>query len=74
MFEGYQNTRELIQNLMDAGCSTDAIDRFLSCLINDDIDGGLKRLEEQREELLGEIHKERSCIEYLDKLLCDLRG
>ena len=36
--------------------------------------GGLYRLEAQRVELLDEIHKEQSCIEFLDELLCNLRG
>ena len=73
MFEGYQDAEELIQNLTDAGCSTDTIDRLLSCLMNGDKGKGLVRLEEQRAELLGKIHKEKSCIEYLDELLCDLK-
>ena len=74
MFEGYQNTEELTQNLKDAGCSKMMITRFLDCLINGDKAGCLKCLEEWREELLREIHEDQSCIEFLDKQLYSLRG
>ena len=74
MFEGYQNTEELIRNLIDAGCSDAMITCFLDCLFNGDKAGGLKRLEEWRTELLREIHKDQSCIEFLDEQLYSLRG
>ena len=74
MFKGYQNTDELTQNLIDAGCSADMIADFLSCLLHGDKEGGLIRLEAQRAEILDEIHKGRSCIEYLDELRCGLQG
>ena len=74
MFEGYQNTEELTQNLIDAGCNKEMIDGFLSCLLHGDKAGGLYKLETQRVELLDKIHKEQSCIEFLDEMLCNLRG
>ena len=74
MFEGYQNTEELTHNLIDAGCSDAMITCFLSCLSRGDKAGSLKRLEEWRTELLREIHKDQSCIEFLDKQLYSLKG
>ena len=74
MFGGYQNTEELTRNLIDAGCSETMITGFLSCIFNGDKAGGLKRLEEWRTELLREIHKDQSCIEFLDEQLYSLRG
>ena len=73
MFEEYQNTEELTHNLIDAGCSETMITCFLSCLFNGDKAGGLRQLEERRSELLEEIHKEQSCIEFLDDQLYGLR-
>ena len=73
MFAGYQNTEELTQNLIDAGCSEELIIDILSCLLHGDKEEGLCRLEERRAELLHNIHKEQSGIEYLDELLGSLR-
>ena len=73
MFEGYQNTEELTRNFIDAGCSKTMITCFLSCLSRGDKAGSLKRLEEWRTELLREIHKDQSCIEFLDEQLYSLR-
>lgn len=73
MFSVKQSTEELTQNLIDAGCSEDAIKSFLSCLLNGDKAESLCRLQEQRSELLEEIHKDKSCIELLDELILNLR-
>ena len=74
MFEGYQNTEELAHNLIDAGCSETMISCLLDCLLDGDMAGGLKQLEERRTELLHEIHEDQSCIELLDEQLYSLRG
>ena len=73
MFTGYQSTEELTQNLIDAGCSEKMIACLVSCLLDGNKEEGLCRLEERRAELLHDIHKEQSGIEYLDKLLDSLR-
>ena len=73
MFTGYQSTEELTQNLIDAGCSKEMIASLLSCLLDGNKEEGLCRLEERRAELLNDIHKEQSGIEYLDELLDSLR-
>lgn len=73
MFRVDQSTEELIQNLVDAGCGDDTIEVFLSCLLNGDKAESLCRLQEQRSELLEEIHKDKSCIELLDELILKLR-
>ena len=74
MFEGYRNTEELTQNLIDAGCSESMITCLLTCLCSGDKEGGLSQLEKWRTELLEEIHKGQSCIEFFDEQLCSLRG
>ena len=73
MFAGYPSTEELTQNLIDAGCSEEMIACLVSCLLNGNKEEGLCRLEERRAELLHNIHKEQSGIEYLDELLDSLR-
>ena len=73
MFTGYQSTEELTQNLIDAGCSEEMIACLVSCLLDGNKEEGLCRLEERRAELLHNIHKEQSGIEYLDELLDSLR-
>ena len=74
MFNSYINTEELTQNLIDAGCSGTMISCVLSGLLTGDKAGSLCQLEEWRAELLSEIHKEQSCIEFLDEHLCGLMG
>lgn len=69
-----QSIQKLKQNLIDAGCSETMISCFLLCLSTGDKAGSLCQLEEWRAELLSEIHKEQSCIEFLDERLCGLRG
>ena len=73
MFEGYRTTEELIQNLMDAGCSEEMIDSLLSCLRSGDQEEGLLWLAQRRAELLDDIHKEQACIAFLDRLILDVR-
>ena len=73
MFTGYQSIEELTQNLIDAGCGEELISCLVSCLSGGNKEEGLCRLGERRAELLSDIHKEQSDIEYLDSLLANLR-
>lgn len=73
MFEGYRTTKELIQNLTDAGCSEEMIEGLLSCLRTGDRGEGLSRLAQRRAELLDDIHKEQACIAFLDGFIFDVR-
>ena len=74
MLGGYRSTEELDQDLADAGFSEEMTARFLSCLLQGDKAESLCRLEEHRAKLLDEIHRERSCIEFLDEQICSLKG
>lgn len=73
MISGYETEAELIQNLIDAGCGKETVDVFLSCMKRGQKKKGLLLLQEQRETLLDSIHKDRSCIEYLDEVLGGMR-
>lgn len=72
MFGGYRNTEELAQSLTDAGLSGEMKARLLSCLLQGDKAESLCRLEEHRAKLLDEIHREQSCIEFLEEQIKDL--
>ena len=73
MFTGYQSAEELTRHLRDIGCSEDMIADLLSHLRSGEKAEGLCQLEKWRAELLREIHKEQSCIAYLDEMLCSIK-
>lgn len=63
-----QEQERTIQNMKDAGCSEDTINRFLHCYQAGDIKGELKVLSNHRQTLLDKIHKgqkEIDCLDYL---------
>lgn len=73
MLSGYQTEEELIQNMADAGCKEETAADVLSCLKRGQKKKGLLLLQRQREALLDGIHKDQSCIEYLDDVLGRMR-
>lgn len=63
-----QEQKRTIQNMKDAGCNEDTINRFLLCYQAGDIKGELKVLSNHRQYLLDEVHKgqrEIDCLDYL---------
>lgn len=73
MLSGYQTEEELIQNMVDAGCKEDTVAGVLTCLKQGQKKKGLLLLQAQRKTLLDGIHKDQSCIEYLDDVLGGMR-
>lgn len=73
MLSGYQTEEELIQNMIDAGCEEDMVTGVLTCLKQGQKKKGLLLLQGQRETLLNGIHRNQSCIEFLDDILCGIR-
>lgn len=58
----------LIQNMKDAGCSSETIDVCISCISNDKKEELLRRLDSHRSNILDKIHKEErqiNCLDYL---------
>ena len=56
------------QNLLDAGCDSKLVDRFMLLFAHRNYQGQLQILSEQRKELLDELHlvqKELDCLDYL---------
>lgn len=63
-----EEQKRTIQNMKDAGCNEDTINRFLLCYQAGDIKGELKVLSNHRKALLDAIHKgqkEIDCLDYL---------
>ena len=68
MMNNNQEQERTIQNMKDAWCSEDTINRFLLCYQAGDIKGELKVLSNHRQALLDEVHKgqkEIDCLDYL---------
>lgn len=73
MLSGYQTEEELIQNMADAGCKEEMTADVLNCLKQGQKKEGLMLLQRQRKALLDGIHKDQSCIEYLDGVMAGMR-
>lgn len=58
-----------IQNMKDAGCNEDTINRFLICYQDGDVKGELKVLANHRQTLLDVVHKREKEIDCLDYLV-----
>nr|WP_294467228.1 hypothetical protein [uncultured Sellimonas sp.] len=59
---------EVIQNLKDAGCSKETIQKFLCCCESKEKEAQVEVLEHHRKKLLRKIHTEErqiSCLDYL---------
>ena len=64
---------DVIQNLRDAGCSEETIEKFITELKTGREKDGLKRLAAHRKDLLDALHKEQKCIDCLDYLVYQMR-
>ena len=73
MLSGYQTEDELIQNMIDAGCKEETVTGVLTFLKQGQEKKGLLLLQGQRKMLLDGIHKNQSCIAFLDEVLCEMR-
>lgn len=64
---------ELLRNMADAGCEEDTATGVLTCLKQGKKKDGILLLQEQRDALLDGIHKDQSCIGFLDEVLGGMR-
>ena len=65
----YDSKEAVIQNLKDAGCNEDTIDRFMECVKNGASKEHLRILSQHRKQLLDKIHIEQKRIDCLDYLV-----
>lgn len=68
-----QSTEAIIQNLKDAGCDSDTIEKFMADLKKGKEANGLKRLAVHRKKLLDSLHREQKCIDCLDYLVYQMK-
>lgn len=64
----------IMQNLKDAGCEDDFIERFILALENDQNKEALLLLRRWRNSLLDEIHNNQHKLDCLDYLIRKLGG
>ncbi len=62
---GYNSEEDIIQNLKDAGCDQKIIECFMECMAQDDFNGQLRLMKEQRKCLLDRVHKAKHLSAYL---------
>lgn len=63
----------IIQNLKDAGCDSETIEKFMADLQKGKEANGLKRLADHRRNLLDSLHREQKCIDCLDYLVYQMK-
>ena len=68
-----QPIEAIIQNLKDAGCDSDTIEKFMADLQKGKEANGLKRLAAHRKNLLDSLHREQKCIDCLDYLIYQMK-
>lgn len=73
MNEEQDKKEDLIQNLQDAGCNQNLIDKFLNLLEQKQFDQIYILLRKYRNTLLDNIHKRQKEIDILDYLIVDLK-
>ena len=65
----YDSKQAVIQNLKDAGCSQNTINRFMESLKNGEPKEQLRILSQHRQRLLDKVHIEQKQIDCLDYLV-----
>ena len=65
--------KEILENLFDAGCSKEEIDRIITCMQTGDMQKALRQIDLCRENALEQMHQCQDCISRLDYLQYRLR-
>lgn len=63
----------IIQNLKDAGCDAEMIEKFVADLQKGKEVNNLKLLAGHRKKLLESLHKDQKCIDCLDYLVYQMK-
>lgn len=69
----YDSEKEVIQNLIDAGCDSETISAFIGEIENGNLESGLRLLAVHRRSLLDELHREQKQIDCLDYLIYQMK-
>lgn len=68
-----ESTESIIQNLEDAGCDCETIEKFMADLQKGKKESSLKRLAAHRKDLLNAMHQKQKCIDCLDYLVYQMK-
>lgn len=68
-----ETVESIIQNLKDAGCDSETIEKFMAALQKGKEVNSLKLLAEHRKKLLESLHKDQKCIDCLDYLVYQMK-
>lgn len=68
-----ESVESIIQNLKDAGCDCETIEKFMVDLKKGKEASGLKRLAAHRKNLLNSLHQKQKCIDCLDYLVYQIK-
>lgn len=68
-----ESPESVIQNLKDAGCDSETIEKFMADVQKGKEANGLKRLAVHRKKLLDSLHREQKCIDCLDYLIYQMK-
>lgn len=68
-----ESLESIIQNLKDAGCDSETIEKFMADLQKGKKASSLKRLAVHRKKLLDSLHREQKCIDCLDYLVYQMK-
>ncbi len=63
-----KESESLVQNLKDAGCNQETIEKYCQCCDRGDQRGKERLLEQHRRELLDDMHRAQKRIDCLDYL------
>lgn len=69
----FKSGETVIQNLKDAGCNADSIEKFMAFFENGNVKEQLTLLANHRKQLLNKVHKEEKCISCLDYLVYQIK-
>ena len=68
-----ESPESIIQNLKDAGCDSETIEKFMADLQKGKEENSLKRLAIHRKNLLESLHKDQKHIDCLDYLVYQMK-
>lgn len=67
------NEKEIKECLIAAGCDDSKADELLSLISNNKCNEAIKKLEQDRECILDNVHNEEQCINCIDYLIHKLK-
>jgi len=65
--------REVYQNLVDAGCDADTIEKFFDLYVKGKTGEQLRLLSKQRRRLMEKVHEEQRKLDCLDYLIYQIK-